>query len=141
MTLEAAICAVREHVQQMNELYQKPAFDEWAIVAILGDKGRILHYEGPRKEDFQKNFGRDMQALSAELRNPEQTIGDFQFARHALGTQCDALLVVGEGVFMLCNNTTGSMTTICQDPLWLSAQVPFVEMSDRFRSDPLIYSI
>jgi hypothetical protein len=139
MTLEAAISTVRAHVQRMNELYQKSAFDEWAIVAILGAKGRILHYEGPRKEDFLENFARDVRSFSIELRDPQQNIGDFHFARHALGTHCDAILVVGDGVFVLCNNTVGSMTTISQDPLWLSAQVPFVELSDQFRSDPLIY--
>jgi hypothetical protein len=139
MTLEAAISAVQGHVQRINELYQKIAFDEWAIVAIIGDKGRILHYNGPRKEDFQRNFARDVRSFAAEFRDPEQNIGDFHFARHALGTHCDALVVLGEGVFLLCNNTNDSMTTICQDPLWLSAQVPFVEMSEQFRSDPLIH--
>jgi hypothetical protein len=139
MTLEAAISAVQGHVQRINDLYQKCAFDEWAIVAIMADKGRILHYNGPRKEDFQRNFARDVRSFAAEFRNPEQNIGDFHFARHASGTHCDALVVLGEGLFLLCNNTANSMTTICQDPLWLSAQVPFVEMSEQFRSDPLFH--
>jgi hypothetical protein len=141
MTLEAAISAVQGHAQRINELYQKTAFDEWAIVVIMGVKGRILHYSGPRKQDFQMNFARDVGAFAAEFRNPEQHIGDFHFARHALGTHCDAIVVMGEGVFLLCNNTTDSMAKICQDPLWLSAQVPFVEMSEQFRSDPLFHPV
>ena len=33
------------------------------------------------------------------------------------------------------------MSSIAKDPLWLSAQVPFVEMSDKFRSDPLVFPL
>jgi hypothetical protein len=29
------------------------------------------------------------------------------------------------------------MDAITKDPLWLGAQVPFVELSDKFRADPL----
>jgi hypothetical protein len=29
------------------------------------------------------------------------------------------------------------MDEIARDPLWLNAQVPFVEMSDKFRDNPL----
>ena len=139
MTLEEAISAVRAYVQRINELYQKTAFDEWVLVAILGAKGRILHYEGSRKEGFQKNFARDVQSVAGELCKPEQNVGDFSFARHAIGTHCDAVMVVGDGVFLLCNHTESSMSAISRDPLWLSAQVPFVEMSEQFRSDPLVY--
>jgi hypothetical protein len=139
MTLDEAIDVVQAHVGRINELYGKSAFDEWALLAILGDKGRILRYEGPRREDFQKRFAEDVHVFGAELRNPLHNIGDFHFARHGVGTRFDAFLVVGEGLYLICNNTGMSMTMVTQDPLWLSAQVPFVEMSDRFRSDPLVY--
>jgi hypothetical protein len=139
MTLEEAIRAVRAHVDRINELYRKPVFDEWAIVAILGDKGRVLHYEGPRKEAFRASFSEDARLMASELRSPEQHLGDFNFSRHGTGTRFDAYLVVGDGLFLLCNNTASSMSVISQDPLWLSAQVPFVELSDRFRSDPLVF--
>jgi hypothetical protein len=139
MNLEAAIQAVRSHVQRINELYEKTAFDEWALVAVLGSKGRILHYEGPRKEDFQRNFAQDAQAFTTDLRNPDRHIGDFDFHRHGSGTRFDAMLMVGEGLFLLCNHTASTMHAIASDPLWLSAQVAFVEMSDHFRSDPLFH--
>jgi len=31
-----------------------------------------------------------------------------------------------------------SMDVIAKDPLWLAAQVPFVELCDKFREDPLV---
>ena len=139
MTLDEAINAVGKHIRRMKEVYRKPVFDEWALVAILGGKGRALHYEGPRREEFFKEFNRDAQAFAADLRRPSHNLGDFEFTRHAEGTSIDAFLVVGDGLFLLCNNTQSSMTTITDDPLWLSAQVPFVELSEVFRSEPLVY--
>ena len=68
----------------------------------------------------------------------ELAVGDFEFARHGFGTKVEAFMVVGEGIYLICNNTAQSMSGIANDPLWLSAQVPFVEMSDRFRSDPIV---
>jgi hypothetical protein len=40
----------------MNARYANVVFDEWAIVSFAENKGRLLAYEGPRKEGFQKNF-------------------------------------------------------------------------------------
>src|SRR5437870_8189586 len=121
----------------MDALYRKVVFDEWAIVSLVQHKARILTYFGPRKDDFQKNFATDVQDLRAELLSNQYDIGDFEFARHGVGTRLEAFLVVGEGLYLICNNTAQSMSAIAKDPLWLSAQVPFVELSDRFRSDPL----
>jgi len=67
----------------------------------------------------------------------KHAIGDFEFARHGVGTGFEAFIVLGDGLYLICNNTVQSMDGITKDPLWLSAQVPFAEMSDRFRSDPL----
>jgi len=41
-------------------------------------------------------------------------------------------------MFLICNNTAQSMTGITEDPLWLKAQVPFVEMSEKFRTAPVV---
>jgi len=30
------------------------------------------------------------------------------------------------------------MDSISKDPLWIAAQEPFVELSDKFRADPLV---
>ncbi|HYT61345.1 MAG TPA: hypothetical protein VEL06_14310 [Haliangiales bacterium] len=141
MTLEEATRLIRGCADRMNELYQKVVFDEWAVVSLVQHKARIVTYLGPRKEDFQKNFATDVQDLRAELLSNQHSIGDFEFARHGFGTKLEAFVVLGEGLYLICNNTTQSMSTIAKDPLWLSAQVPFVELSDRFRSDPLLVSL
>jgi hypothetical protein len=47
-------------------------------------------------------------------------------------------MVVGRGIYLICNNTVQSMDSITKDPLWLGAQVPFVELSEKFRANPLV---
>jgi hypothetical protein len=137
MTLEEATKLIGGCAERMNDLYQKVVFDEWAIVSLVQHKARILAYLGPRKEDFQKNFATDVQDLRADLLSRRHSIGDFEFTRHGVGTKLEAFVMVGEGLYLICNNTAQSMSAIAKDPLWLSAQVPFVELSDHFRSDPL----
>jgi hypothetical protein len=137
MTLDEANKRVRGCAERMNKLYRKVVFDEWAIVSLEQQKAKILAYLGPRKEDFQKNFAADVRDLREELSNDQHTNGDFEFARHGVGTKVEAFMVVGDGLYLICNNTTQAMDAIAKDPLWLSAQVPFVELSDGFRSDPL----
>jgi hypothetical protein len=122
----------------MDARYKKPVFDEWAVISIGEGKGRLLAYLGPRKADFQKNFLTDVAPLRAGLMARDNNVGDFEFSRHGVGTAFEAYLVVGEGIFLICNNTVQSMDAISKDPLWLAAQVPFVELSERFRDDPLI---
>jgi hypothetical protein len=140
MTFEEAGKWIRGCAERMDELYGKVVFDEWAVVSLVQHKARIVTYLGPRKEDFQRNFAKDVQDLRAELLSDQHDIGDFEFARHGFGTKVEAFMVVGEDLYLICNNTAQSMTAIAKDPLWLSAQVPFVELSDRFRSDPLVFS-
>ena len=137
MTLEEATNLIGRCAARMNDLYQKVVFDEWAIVSLIQHKAKILAYLGPRKDDFQKNFATDVQDLRADLLSRRHSIGDFEFARHGVGTKLEAFLMVGDGLYLICNNTAQSMSAIAKDPLWLSAQVPFVELSDQFRSDPL----
>jgi len=141
MTLEEASKLIRGCAERMNELYKKVVFDEWAVVSLVQHKGRVLAYLGPRKDDFQKNFATDAQDLRSELLSDKHNLGDFEFARHGFGTKLEAFMVVGDGLYLICNNTTQSMSSIAKDPHWLSAQVPFVEMSDRFRSDPLVFPL
>jgi hypothetical protein len=125
----------------MNELYEKAVFDELAVVAVVQHKVFLLRYTGHRLEDFQKHFLEDTKELRDQLRANKYNIGDFEFARHGHGTKAEAFVVVGDEIYLICNHTQRSMTQISQDPLWLSAQVPFVEMSDRFRSDPLVHPL
>ena len=141
MTLEEATNLIGRCAARMNDLYRKVVFDEWVIVSLIQHKAKILAYLGPRKDDFQKNFATDVQDLRADLLSRRHSIGDFEFARHGVGTKLEAFLMVGDGLYLICNNTAQSMSAIAKDPLWLSAQVPFVELSDRFRSDPLEFPV
>ena len=122
----------------MNELYGRTVFDEWAVVHLTSQDGKVLAYIGPRKDDFQQNFSHDLGSLREEILNSRHGLGDFEFARHGFGTHFEAFLVLGDQKYLVCNNTTLSMTDLSQDPRWLSAQVPFVELSDHVRSDPLV---
>jgi hypothetical protein len=137
MTLEQATKLIESCAGQMNARYQKVVFDEWAIVSMADHKGQLLAYIGPRKEGFQKNFLTDAGALRQGLRSQEYTVGDFEFSRHGLGPAFESFMVVGKGLYLICNNTVQSMDGITKDPLWLSAQEPFVDLSEKFRSEPL----
>src|SRR5438094_589840 len=141
MTLDEANKLIRGCAGRMSELYKKVVFDEWAIVSLIQNKARILSYLGPRKDDFQRNFATDVQDLRSELLSDQHALGDFEFTRHGIGTKLEAFVVVGDGLYLICNNTGRSMSSIAKDPLWLSAQGPFVEMSDKFRSDPLVFPL
>jgi hypothetical protein len=138
MTLDHATRLIKACAEQMNARYKKTVFDEWAIVSLADNKGRLLAYIGPRKAGFQKNFLADAGSLRAGLLAEEYSTGDFEFARHGIGTGFESFMVLGKGTYLICNNTVQSMDGITQDPLWLAAQVPFVELSDQFRSDPLV---
>jgi hypothetical protein len=137
MILDQAIKLIKLCAEQMDARYKKAVFDEWAIISLAGRQGRVLAYFGPRKDGFQKNFQTDVAALREGLVNGEYNVGDFEFARHGVGPAFESFMVVGDGVYLICNNTVQSMDGITQDPLWLGAQVPFVELSDKFRADPL----
>jgi hypothetical protein len=137
MTLEQATKLIKSCAGQMDARYKNVVFDEWAVISLAARKGRVLAYIGPRREGFQKNFHTDVGALREGLANEEYTAGDFEFARHGVGPAFESFMAVGPGIYLICNNTVQSMDGITQDPLWLGAQVPFVELSDKFRADPL----
>ncbi len=138
MKLEEAIALIKEQTERMSALYGSIVFDEWAIVAFADKQGRVLSYHGPRKESFQKNFGTDVEALKSELLTTKHQTGDFEFARHASGTHFDAFMVLGDELYLVCNSTTQSMNDITKDSRWLSAQVPFADLTEKFRGNPLV---
>ena len=47
-------------------------------------------------KEFLKNFATDLGSLRAELMNNRYNIGDFEFARHGVGTGFEAFVVLGE---------------------------------------------
>lgn len=137
MTLDQANRQIAARIAEMNDRYGSTVFDEWAILSLGEHKARILAYSGPRNDAFLKNFADDLGALRAELLEPKYAAGDFEFARHATGTRFEAFMVLGDGIYLICNHTQSSMNQIANDPRWLQAQVPFAELGDRFRADPV----
>lgn len=137
MTLDHATQLIQSCVEQMNARYKNVVFDEWAVLSIGQRKGRLLAYAGPRKKGFNENFISDLGSLRSGLLSKDYAAGDFDFSRQGVGTSYESFLVLGDGVILICNNTVQSMDGITQDPRWLSAQVPFVELSEKVRSDPV----
>ena len=140
MTLDEATRQIQACAQKMNELYGRVVFDEWVILSLAHHKARILFYVGPRNDLFLKNFATDLGSLRAALLDVRFNVGDFEFARHGVGTGFEAFVVLGEGIYLICNNTQASMDDITKDPKWLNAQVPFAELSEKIRPDPLVVS-
>ena len=138
MTLEQASKLIKSCAEQMNARYHKVVFDEWVIVSLAAKKANVLSYTGPRKDSFQKNFAEDAGTLRTGLQPGKYGIGDFEFARHGTGTGFESFMVLAKGVYLICNNTVQSMDAIAKDPHWYDAQVPFVELSEKFRADPLV---
>ncbi len=137
MNLDEANKQIRACAKEMNDRYGQVVFDEWALVSLAQQKARILFYQGPRNDDFLKSFVADLGPLRAELLNGKYSVGDFEFSRHGTGTFFEAFMVFGNGLYLICNNTSASMNEIARDPRWLNAQVPFAELAEKVRSNPL----
>jgi hypothetical protein len=137
MTLDDARNATLATFGRMNAAYHQVVFDEWVLVSIKPDRSAILAYHGPRGESFKQTFATDILPLRAELAEQKLAVGDFAFAAGGAGTKHDACMRVGEAGFLFCNHTIKSMAEIRENPLWREAQKPFVELSSKFRADPL----
>jgi len=138
MQLEEAIKNIKSCADQMNARYGKLVFDEWAIVSLVNGKARLVHYAGPRLAGFQTNFAADAAGLRESFASKNYALGDFEFSRHGVGTSFESFMVVGEGLYLICNNTALSMDMIAKEPTWLGAQKPFVELSESFGANPLV---
>jgi len=137
MTLDEIRDKTKGCAEQMNSRYGGTVFDEWAVVSLERNRARILHYTGPRNDEFLKNFVADLGPLRTALLDAKYGVGDFEFSRHGVGTGHEAFLVLGSGLYLICNNTRESMETISKNPRWLNAQVPFVELAEAVRANPL----
>ena len=137
MTLSQSLASVKHCADQMNARYGKTVFDEWAIVSLQRGRERIVAYDGPRKEHFQKNFTQDLGGLRAEVLTVKHAPGHFDFSRHETGTAFEAFVCVGEELYLICNHTQASMSDIAKDARWLEAQKPFAELTEQFRTAPL----
>ncbi len=137
MNLESARSLITAALGRMNALYSQTVFDEWVLISLQPDAGGILAYHGPRAESFRKQFADDVAPLYAELAGKRLEVGDFEFAPAAAGTRFDACLRVGAASYLIANHTGKSMAEIRRDPRWLQAQKAFMDLSNRFRTDPL----
>ena len=140
MTFDEIGGRIKTCAEQMNARYGSVVFDEWAIVSLVENKARVLFYTGPRNDVFLKNFANDLGGLRAGLLGGQYGAGDFDFARHGVGTGFESFLVLGQGIYLICNNTRDSMDGITKNPRWLDAQVPFVELAEKIRGNPLVLS-
>lgn len=141
MNLEEANKQIKSCSEQMNSRYGNVVFDEWVVVSLRHHAARILSYHGPRNDQFLQNFAKDLGSLRAGLLDPKYTVGDFEFARHSVGTGFEAFMVLGPGLYLICNHTQRTMTEIAAESKWLNAQIPFAELGNKFQSDPLHYPL
>ena len=137
MKLTQAVSQIKQALARMNAGFRMPLFDEWTIFAAGVEGGGILHYSGTRSESLQRQFLRDLEPLLAELHAGQYEPGHFYFTREGHGAQYDAFLCLGRGIYAVFNNTGKTMEEIAADPLWRAVQVHFVDLSARFRVDPL----
>jgi hypothetical protein len=137
MTLDEIREKIKSCADQMNSRYGSGVFDEWVVVSLEKNRARILHYTGPRNDQFLENFVADLGTLRTALLDTKYGPGDFEFARHGVGTGIEAFLVLGAGLYLICNNTRESMDTIAKNPRWLGAQVPFAALAEAIRANPL----
>jgi hypothetical protein len=138
MNLETARQHIRTCRERMDALYEKPVFDEWVILAFVDFQATILAYDGPRADSFKQTLRTDAAPLTREMEDKHYAVGDFEFAHEARGSRFDACVRLGEKTYLLCNNTYGTMTDLRQDPRWLKAQKPFVDLTEKFRADELV---
>ena len=138
--VDEAFSQVRQCSNRMDEAYGRTVFDEWAIVSLLPNQGRILDYIGPRKQQFASSFSSDLAKLRKALITQKHDFGQFEFARDGEGSEFDAFMCIGDGVYLMCNNLFATMEDITSDERWFNAQVPFVELSEEFRSNPVTFT-
>jgi hypothetical protein len=136
------LATARQHItasfERMRALYFKPVFDEWVILAPGSKQSGILAYTGPRVEEFRKNLPADVKPLLAQVSGLKLEAGDFEFTLEGDGPRHDVLLRLGANSYLVCNNTAKSMAEIRADARWLKAQAAFVDLSEKFRTDPLV---
>ena len=137
MKLEEISGAIRHCAMQMDAHYGSTVFDEWAVLLLAENKARLLFYTGPRQDRFLSSFGHDLGSLRSALLDGPHVVGDFEFSRQGVSTSIDAFLVLGQGLYLICNNTTESVDELAQKSRWIMAQAPFVELAEKIRSNPL----
>jgi hypothetical protein len=132
--LDNLLGAVRLCAAKMDSQYGETVFDEWVVISLATTQPRILHYFGPRHYEFRQNFTRDLGQLREALYRGQHRAGDFEFVRDGRGTCFEGFMALGNDAYLICNNTRITMDEIARNPRWLSAQVPFAELSENICS-------
>ena len=137
MNIETAVTHLNSCRERMDALYQKPVFDEWVLITLVEGKASVLSYAGPRAESFNQKLHADSALLYAAMDGKKYSVGDFEFVQEARGSRFDACIKAGQNIYLLGNNTFGSMAELRADPRWREAQKPFVALTEKFRADPV----
>ncbi len=137
MNQDTAISLLSHCINQMDALYFSTVFDEWVLLSVESGRPKLVYYHGPRAETVLKELHADSAPIYTDMMERNYEIGDFEFTQHAEGSKYDAYVRLGEKYFLLCNNTTRSMSELRADPRWRAAQKPFLDFTEKFRADPL----
>lgn len=143
MTLAQAIPLIQQACQRMNEDFGGLLFDEWAVVRTTRGKLFLEHYEGPRREEFIRQFHAetaDLKSASMAYNRGHYAVGEFEFTPDGAGSKADAFLKMGPDAYLVFGNTQLSMRQITQNKRWLKAQAEFANLSERVIHDPLLFS-
>lgn len=122
----------------MRACYLGPVFDEWAILSIPAKTGGITAYQGPRADVFRQSLPQDAEPLRAITAGRQFAEGDIEFVPDAADTRYDAFMKIGPTSFLVLNHTVKTMNEIRADTKWLGAQAVLFELSEKFRTDPLV---
>ena len=137
MNTTAAIDRIESALINMETVLGETAFDEWAIVKKEDTGWRLVEYGGRRKEGFLAEFNDDIAALKNTLDLANTYVGDSAFSHEGHGSGFDAHMCIGDGLFLLFNNTGKSTGEITANPKWTRAQVHFAELLEIFIGDSL----
>jgi hypothetical protein len=137
MTLDKAIRLIKGCLENMNAAYRRTVFNEWAIVRLTSSSDDLLFCESPRGSSIAKEFAHDFRLLREESEESANSAGEFSFTRTGTGSTIDSFVALGSDCILVCNHTELSIDEITRDPLWKKAQLPFLEMTEAFSSDPL----
>ena len=58
---------------------------------------------------LSEGFFDDLRHIISDMESDKNEPRLFAFSREADGTNFDAFIVLGEGIFLICNNTTKTM--------------------------------
>lgn len=141
MKLSEATTLILETAKRMDEIYQRPVFDEFSIIHVERQRHYLCWYRGEARQGYIRDFKQNTALLKKESRsrftNHYET-GAYEFVPDGHGPQAESFVVIGPDLYLILTNTRHTMADISSSPLWLKAQEEFVELCERFRCDPAV---